>query len=109
MPARLLFDLQGKHVFVAGHKGLAGSALLRRLGREDCEILTVDRRVVDLTRPDQIEPWLLQMNRMTCFSRQAASQPTPNFLRARPPGRVTGPDGKQPRARLRAHPRSFDS
>ena len=53
MPPRLLFDLQGKRVFVAGHKGLAGSALLRRLGREDCEILTVDRRVVDLTRPDQ--------------------------------------------------------
>ena len=50
MPARLLFDLQGKHVFVAGHKGLAGSALPRRLEREDCEILTVDRRVVDLTR-----------------------------------------------------------
>ena len=45
MPPRLLFDLQGKRVFVAGHKGLAGSALLRRLGREDCEILTVDRRV----------------------------------------------------------------
>jgi nucleoside-diphosphate-sugar epimerase len=65
--------LQGKRVFVAGHKGLAGSALLRRLGCEDCEILTVDRRVVDLTRPDQIEPWLLQMNRMPCFSRQAAS------------------------------------
>ena len=32
MPPRLLFDLQGKRVFVAGHKGLAGSALLRHLG-----------------------------------------------------------------------------
>jgi len=42
MPPRLLFDLQGKRVFVAGHKGLAGSALPRRLEREDCEILTVD-------------------------------------------------------------------
>ena len=42
MPPRLLFDLQGKRVFVAGHKGLTGSALLRRLGREDCEILTVE-------------------------------------------------------------------
>jgi len=65
MPPRLLVDLQGKRVFVAGHKGLAGSALLRRLGREDCEILTVDRRVVDLTRPDQIEPWLLQAGRVS--------------------------------------------
>jgi len=50
MPPRLLFGLAGKRVFVAGHKGLAGSALPRRLEREDCEILTVDRRVVDLTR-----------------------------------------------------------
>ena len=76
MPPRLLFDLQGKHVFVAGHKGLAGSALLRRLGREDCEILTVDRRVVHLTRPEQIEPWLLQMNWISRQAASAASMPT---------------------------------
>ena len=39
----LLYDLRGKRVFVAGHKGMAGSAIVRRLSAEKCEILTVDR------------------------------------------------------------------
>jgi GDP-L-fucose synthase len=43
-----LFDLAGRRVFVAGHRGMAGSAVVRRLARESCEILTVDRREVDL-------------------------------------------------------------
>jgi GDP-L-fucose synthase len=42
------FDLKGKTVFVAGHRGMVGSALVRRLAREDVEILTVNRAEVDL-------------------------------------------------------------
>jgi GDP-L-fucose synthase len=34
------FDLKGKRVWVAGHRGLVGSACVRRLKSEDCEILT---------------------------------------------------------------------
>jgi phosphoglycerate dehydrogenase-like enzyme len=37
------FSLAGKRVFVAGHLGMLGSALVRRLKNEDCEILTVER------------------------------------------------------------------
>jgi len=42
------FDLKGKTVFVAGHRGMVGSALVRRLAREDVELLTVNRAEVDL-------------------------------------------------------------
>jgi GDP-L-fucose synthase len=41
-------SLAGQGVFVAGHRGMFGSALVRRLGREQCEILTVGRRQADL-------------------------------------------------------------
>ncbi len=53
-----LFDLAGRRVFVAGHRGMAGSAVVRRLARESCEILTVDRREVDLTRQAEVEAWM---------------------------------------------------
>ncbi|AEV39853.1 nucleotide di-P-sugar epimerase or dehydratase (plasmid) [Pseudovibrio sp. FO-BEG1] len=43
------FDLVGKTVFVTGHKGMVGGALMRRLEREDCSLLTADRKQVDLT------------------------------------------------------------
>src|SRR6516164_660050 len=42
------FELRGNRVYVAGHRGLVGSALVRRLAREDCEILTADRNSLDL-------------------------------------------------------------
>jgi GDP-L-fucose synthase len=42
------FDLKGKTVFVAGHRGMVGSALVRRLARENVQILTVNRAEVDL-------------------------------------------------------------
>ncbi len=53
-----LFDLAGRRIFVAGHRGMAGSAVVRRLARESCEILTVDRREVDLTRQADVEAWM---------------------------------------------------
>jgi len=42
------FELKGKTVFVAGHRGMVGSALVRRLAREDIELLTAGRRELDL-------------------------------------------------------------
>lgn len=42
------FELRGKRVFVAGHRGMVGSALVRRLAQEDCEILTVTHAALDL-------------------------------------------------------------
>jgi GDP-L-fucose synthase len=53
-----LFSLAGKRVWVAGHKGMVGSALIRRLRSENCEILTVNRTVLDLCRQDAVENWV---------------------------------------------------
>ncbi|WP_096701988.1 GDP-L-fucose synthase [Magnetospirillum sp. 15-1] len=54
--------LEGKRVWVAGHRGMAGSALVRRLQRENCRILTVDRAQVDLRDPAAVQAWV-QANR----------------------------------------------
>lgn len=53
-----IFKLAGKRVWVAGHRGMVGAALMRRLAREDCEILTADRQRVDLRRQDETEAWV---------------------------------------------------
>jgi GDP-L-fucose synthase len=52
-----LFDLRGRRVYVAGHGGMMGSAIVRRLQREHCEILTAERRIVDLTHQASTERW----------------------------------------------------
>jgi GDP-L-fucose synthase len=56
----LLFDLKGKRVYVAGHKGMMGSAIVRRLANEKSEILVADRRVLDLTNQQATEDWLVR-------------------------------------------------
>jgi GDP-L-fucose synthase len=53
-----IFDLAGKRVYVAGHKGMMGSAIVRRLASERAEILTVDRAGLDLTQQQATEEWL---------------------------------------------------
>lgn len=52
------FELAGRRVWVAGHRGMVGSALVRRLEREACTILTVDRGALDLTRQADVERWM---------------------------------------------------
>lgn len=54
------YPLDGRRVWVAGHGGMVGAALVRRLAREDCEILTVDRAQVDLRRQSEVEDWLAE-------------------------------------------------
>jgi GDP-L-fucose synthase len=51
------FPLDGRRVFVAGHRGMVGSALMRRLASEPCELLTAGRREVDLRRQTDTEAW----------------------------------------------------
>ena len=55
------FELAGKSVFVAGHRGMVGSALLRRLGREDCRILTAARSELDLGDQRAVNAWMDRM------------------------------------------------
>lgn len=51
-----MFDLIGRRVFVAGHRGMLGSALLRRLAGENCTVLTA-RRTVDLRDQEAVRAW----------------------------------------------------
>ncbi|OJU09674.1 MAG: GDP-fucose synthetase [Caulobacterales bacterium 68-7] len=57
-PAPILFDLAGKRVWVAGHRGMVGSAIVRRLASEDCQILTADRTTVDLRDPTAVRDFV---------------------------------------------------
>ena len=58
MPAPIIYPLAGKKIYVAGHRGMVGSAVVRRLQRENCEILTVDRQRVDLRSQAQVQAWI---------------------------------------------------
>jgi GDP-L-fucose synthase len=53
-----LFALDGKRVYVAGHRGMVGSAIVRRLAAANCEIVTADRSEVDLLDQLQTRQWL---------------------------------------------------
>ena len=55
--ARTPFELKGKTVFVAGHGGMVGAALMRRLAQEDVELLTVKRGEVDLRDQAAVNSW----------------------------------------------------
>ena len=65
-----VYNLAGKRVWVAGHSGMVGSALVRRLASTGAEILTVGRDSVDLRRQAAVEDWL------------AAHRPSALFLAA---------------------------
>lgn len=55
-----LYRLAGKRVFVAGHRGMVGSALVRRLAAEHCEVVTAPRPGVDLTRQREVEDFMAE-------------------------------------------------
>ncbi len=52
------FQLQGKRLWVCGHRGMVGAALIRRLQREGCDCVTADRQALDLTRQTEVLAWL---------------------------------------------------
>ena len=52
------YSLSGKRVFVAGHRGMVGGGLVRRLASEDCQILTATRGEMDLGRQEAVERWM---------------------------------------------------
>mgnify|MGYP006270972653 CR=1 FL=1 len=53
-----LYALTGKKIYVAGHRGMVGSAIVRRLEQEECEILTAGREDADLTRQNEVDQWM---------------------------------------------------
>jgi GDP-L-fucose synthase len=76
----LPFSLNGRRVFVAGHRGMVGRALLRRLAAEDCEIVTADREALDLRDRGKTEAWI------------AAARPDAVFLAAAKVGGILAND-----------------
>ncbi|MBH5368973.1 GDP-L-fucose synthase [Bradyrhizobium glycinis] len=61
------FELKGKSVYVAGHRGMVGSALVRRLQREDVRLVTVDRSEVDLRNQAAVFGWFAQTRPQVIF------------------------------------------
>src|ERR1700722_660369 len=65
--ARTPFELKGKTVFVAGHGGMVGAALVRRLAQEKVELLTIGRREGDLRDPAAVFGWLAEKRPQAVF------------------------------------------
>ena len=61
------FELKGKTVFVAGHGGMVGAALVRRLARENVELLTVKRSEVDLCDQAAVFGWFARARPQAVF------------------------------------------
>ena len=53
-----MYSIAGKKIWIAGHNGMVGSALVRRLESESCEILTAPRSVLDLTDTSAVNAWV---------------------------------------------------
>jgi GDP-L-fucose synthase len=66
-PSHAAYALAGKRVWVAGHRGMVGSAIVRRLQREGCRILTVSRAEIDLTRQAEVERWMAEARPQAVF------------------------------------------
>jgi GDP-L-fucose synthase len=54
------FDLDGARIFVAGHRGMVGSAIVRRLASEPVEVLTAQRGELDLRDQAEVRAWFEQ-------------------------------------------------
>jgi GDP-L-fucose synthase len=78
--APVIYPLEGKRVWVAGHRGMVGSALVRRLAAEGCEVITASREDADLKRQAEVEAWM------------AANKPDAIFLAAAKVGGILAND-----------------
>src|SRR6201992_1912517 len=61
------FELADKTVFVAGHKGMVGGALVRRLAQENVELLTVGRSEGDLRDQAAVFGWFAKARPQAVF------------------------------------------
>ena len=65
--AKTPFELKGKRVFVAGHRGMVGGALVRRLAAEGVEVLTVPRSEMDLRDQAAVFDWFAKKRPQVVF------------------------------------------
>ncbi len=75
-----MYDLAGKRVFVAGHRGMVGSAIVRRLGAEGADVIVAGRGEMDLRNQASVEAWF------------AANKPQAVFLAAAKVGGILAND-----------------
>jgi GDP-L-fucose synthase len=61
------YSLKGKRVWVAGHRGMVGGAIVRRLAEEDCEVLTASRAELDLRDQAAVRAWATKMRPQAVF------------------------------------------
>ncbi|BAR53989.1 GDP-L-fucose synthase [Bradyrhizobium diazoefficiens] len=61
------FELKGKTVFVAGHRGMVGAAIARRLAQENVEILTASRAELDLRDQAALFEWFAKKKPQAVF------------------------------------------
>tara|TARA_B100000676_G_C17940077_1_gene765907 strand:- start:65 stop:1021 length:957 start_codon:yes stop_codon:yes gene_type:complete len=54
----MIYSIKGKKVWVAGHAGMVGKAIVRRLNTEECKIISCDRKQIDLRRQHEVELWV---------------------------------------------------
>src|SRR5438132_9228740 len=62
-----MYSLEGKRVFVAGHRGMVGSALMRRLAQEECRLLTAGREALDLRDQAAVDRWFDEQRPQAVF------------------------------------------
>ncbi len=67
MATEIRYNISGKRVWVAGHRGMVGSAVVRRLQSEDCEILAVGRQALDLRSQSDVEDWMSEAKPHSVF------------------------------------------
>jgi GDP-L-fucose synthase len=65
--ARTPFELKGKTVFVAGHRGMVGAALTRRLASENVKLLTATRSELDLRDQAAVFKWFADKRPQAVF------------------------------------------
>lgn len=65
--ANVSFELKGKSVYVAGHHGMVGSAIVRRLEQENIRLVTVDRRELDLRNQAAVFDWFAKARPQVVF------------------------------------------
>ena len=54
----MAYSLEGKKVWVAGHRGMVGGAVARRLESENCEVILAGREIVDLSDQSAVQDWM---------------------------------------------------
>jgi GDP-L-fucose synthase len=61
------YSLSGKRVWIAGHRGMVGGAIARRIAGEHCDVLTATHAELDLTRQRDVEDWMAEVRPQCIF------------------------------------------